>query len=112
MVDNLVYLMGRRGLIGPRIYYPTPGTPLFGRCREDGILPSHLSQWRSSALPIETKEFNRLDIITLFRLARVVNFIKGKVDRGELREGVTLRGLSQKKKDQVKAEVEKEFHSP
>jgi len=114
MVDTLVYLMGKRVLIGPSIYYPTPGTSLFGRCREDGILPSHLSQWRSSAVPIETKEFNRLDIITLFRLARVVNFIKGKVDKGELSEGVTLKDLSQIMKDKTKIKVENEvkFNSP
>ena len=114
MVDTLVYLMGRRVLIGPSIYYPTPGTSLFGRCREENILPSHLSQWRSSALPIETKEFNRLDIITLFRLARVVNFIKGEMDRGELSEGVTLKDLSQIMKDKTKHKVgdEVKFSSP
>ncbi len=108
MVDTLVYLMGKRVLIGPSIYYPTPGTSLFERCREDGILPPHSSQWRSSALPIETKEFNRLDIITLFRLARVVNFIKGKVDKGELSEGVTLKDFSQIMKDKTKIKVENE----
>jgi radical SAM superfamily enzyme YgiQ (UPF0313 family) len=111
MVDTLIYLMGKRVLIGPSIYYPTPGTSLFERCRENGILPPHSSQWRSSALPIETKEFNRLDILTLFRLARAVNFIKGKMDKGELSEGVTLKDLSQikKDKDKVKVEVEVQF---
>jgi hypothetical protein len=93
MVDTLVYLMGRRVLIGPSIYYPTPGTSLFESCREGGVLPPHLIQWRSSALPIETKEFNRLDLITLFRLARTVNFIKGRMDKAELSEGVTWKGL-------------------
>jgi hypothetical protein len=95
MVDTLVYLTGKRVLIGPSIYYPTPGTALFERCREEGVLPPHSSQWRSSALPIETKKFNRLDIITLFRLARVVNFVKGKMDKAELSEGMTWKGLFQ-----------------
>ncbi len=112
MVDTLVYLMGKRVLIGPSIYYPTPGTSLFGRCREENILPSHLSQWRSSALPIETREFSRLDILSLFRLARVVNFIKGKMDKGELSEGVTLKELYQIMKDEVKGEKEVQFNSP
>ncbi len=94
MVDTLIYLMGRKVLIGPSIYYPTPGTPLFERCKRDGILPSHLSQWRSSAFPIETKEFNRLDLITLFRLARAINFIKGKMDEKELEEGITFKELT------------------
>ena len=102
MVDTLIYLMGKKVLIGPSIYYPTPGTPLFERCKKEGILPSHLSQWRSSAFPLETKEFNRLDLLTLFRLARVINFIKGKMDEKELDEGMTWKelvaGVKRKKK--------------
>jgi hypothetical protein len=106
MVDTLIYLMEKRVLIGPSIYYPTPGTDLFKKCGEMGILPSHPSQWRSSALPIETKEFSRLDIATLFRLARMINFIKGKMDRGDLNEGMTWKGLIQMMRDQAKVEDE------
>jgi len=108
MVDTLIYLMGEKVLIGPSIYYPTPGTPLFERCNKEGILPPHLSQWRSSAFPIETKEFNRLDLFTLFRLARVINFIKGKIDEKELDEGITWKELAQvlKERRKGKAEIE------
>jgi radical SAM superfamily enzyme YgiQ (UPF0313 family) len=95
MLDTLIYLMGMKVLIGPSVYYPTPGTPLFERCKKEGIFPSHLSQWRSSAFPIEMKEFNRLDLLTLFRLARVINFIKGKMDEKELEEGMTWKELLQ-----------------
>ena len=105
MVDTLIYLMGKKVLIGPSIYYPTPGTPLFERCKEEDILPSHSVQWRSSAFPIETKEFNRLDLLTLFRLARVTNFIKGKIDEKELEEGMTWKELSQVLKEKVEAEL-------
>jgi len=95
MVDTLIYPMGEKVLIGPSIYYPTPGTSLFERCEKEGILPPHPAQWRSSAFPIETKEFDRVDLLTLFRLARVINFIKGKMDGKELEEGMTWRELSQ-----------------
>jgi radical SAM superfamily enzyme YgiQ (UPF0313 family) len=95
MIETLIYLMGKRVLIGPSIYYPVPGTPLFEKCRMDNILPSHVSQWRSSALPIETGEFKRLDLVTILRLARLANFIKGKMDRGELEEGVSWKELRQ-----------------
>lgn len=107
MVDTLVYLTRKRVLIGPSIYYPTPGTPLFERCKREGWLPPHPSQWRSSAFPIETRDFNRLDLVTLFRLTRVINFIKGRMDRGELVEGTTWRGLSQilEERAAVKGEV-------
>jgi len=94
MVDTLIYLMGRRVLIGPSVYYPTPGTPLFERCRRESILPSHPSQWRSTAFPIQTKEFDRLVLMTLFRLARAINFIKGKMDEKVLGEGMTWEQLS------------------
>ncbi len=107
MVDTLIYLMGERVLIGPSIYYPAPGTSLFERCKKEGILPPYLSQWRSSAFPVETKDFNRLDLLTLFRLARAINFIKGKMDGKELEEGMTWRDLAQalKERKNVKDEV-------
>jgi radical SAM superfamily enzyme YgiQ (UPF0313 family) len=95
MADTLIYLMGEKVLIGPSIYYPTPGTPLFVRCKMGGVLPPHPVQWRSSAFPIETKEFSRIDLFTLFRLARTVNLIKGKMDGKELEEGITWRELFQ-----------------
>jgi len=105
MVDTLIYLMGKRVLIGPSVYYPTPGTPLFQRCREEGVLPSHPSQWRSSALPIETKDFSRLDIVTLLRLARSINFIKEEMDEMELSEGMTLREIHHVLKEKAEVEV-------
>jgi radical SAM superfamily enzyme YgiQ (UPF0313 family) len=108
MVNTLIYLMGKKVLIGPSVYYPTPGTPLFERCKKEEILPPHFSQWRSSAFPIETKEFNRLDLLTLFCLARVINFIKGKMEGKELEEGMTWRELAQvlKERKKVKDKVE------
>jgi radical SAM superfamily enzyme YgiQ (UPF0313 family) len=95
MANTIIHLMGKQVLIGPSIYYPTPGTPLFEKCKEMGFLPSQPSQWRSSALPIETKDFDHIDIVTLFRLLRVINFIKGKMGEGELSEGTTLKELLQ-----------------
>jgi anaerobic magnesium-protoporphyrin IX monomethyl ester cyclase len=103
MVDTLIYLMGNRVLLGPSMYYPTPGTPLFERCNKEGILPPHPIQWRSSAFPIETREFSSIDLITLFRLARVINFIKGKMDEKELEEGMTWRELFQVLKEKGKS---------
>jgi len=93
MVDTLIYLMGKRVLIGPSIYYPTPGTSLFEICRKAGILPPYSNQWRSTAFPIETEEFNRLDLVTILRLTRVINFVKKKMEEKEIEEGITGREL-------------------
>jgi len=98
--------MGKKVLIGPSIYYPTPGTFLFERCKKESLLPSHPSQWRSSTFPIETKEFSRPDLFTLFRLARIINFIKGKMGERELNEGMTWRELFQRLKEKAKVEAE------
>jgi hypothetical protein len=100
--------MGEQVLIGPSVYYPTPGTPLFERCRKEGLLPPDQLQWRSSAFPIETKDFGRLDLVTLFRLARLINFIKGKMDEKELSAGMTWKELYRAIKDRVK----KKSYSP
>jgi anaerobic magnesium-protoporphyrin IX monomethyl ester cyclase len=105
MVDTLISLMGMRVLIGPSIYYPTPGTGLFKKCEGMGILPPHLSQWRSSAIPIETGEFSRIDIVTLLRLSRTINFIKGKMDAGEINDGITWKELCQILNDRKGKEV-------
>jgi len=39
MVDTSIYLMKKRVLMGPSIYYPTPRTPLFERCRVRAFFP-------------------------------------------------------------------------
>ncbi|HPD61682.1 MAG TPA: radical SAM protein, partial [Thermodesulfobacteriota bacterium] len=94
MVETIIYLMGKRVLIGPSIYYPTPGTPLFEVCKKENLLPPHPLQWRSSAFPIETGDFTRLDLATLFRFVRVINFIKGKMAEKEIDDGMTWREVS------------------
>lgn len=100
MVETLLYLTSRRVLIGPSIYYPTPGTTLFTFCRERGILPPNLIQWRSSAFPIETEAFDRQDLATLFRLTRVINFVKGRIDLGYIPEGIRWGDLAKSVKKQ------------
>jgi Fe-S oxidoreductase len=102
MVKTIIYLMGKRALIGPSIYYPTPNTPLFEVCKKENLLPAHPMQWRSSAFPLETKDFTRLDLVTLFRLTRVINFIKGKMAEKELDDGMTWKEIGQLLEDRKK----------
>ena len=35
---------------------------------------------RSTCFPVETPHFTRLDLVTLFRLCRVLNFVKARLD--------------------------------
>lgn len=77
MVDDLLYLAKTDALIGTSIFYPVPGTPLFEEYSQKGYFsPDDLVKLRGNAFPIETEEFSKTDIFTLFYLARILNFMK------------------------------------
>lgn len=81
-VDDLLYLAGKRVLAGLSVFYPAPGSADFERCRRMGLLPESVTRMRSSALPI-SQCTTRRDAVTLMRLSRVLNFIKGLIDNGD-----------------------------
>jgi hypothetical protein len=94
MVHSLCYLMGQEALIGPSIFYPTPGTPVYRELYGGHHAPD-FTALRSSLFPVETGEFSRLDLITLLRLSRWINSVKQiplpaltkkQLSLGELRE--------------------------
>lgn len=81
MIDDIVFLAGLPVLIGPSIFYPPPGSRTFENCVSQGYISgSDYLLYRSSAVPVETENFSRQDLITLFRLVRVINFIKHLID--------------------------------
>jgi hypothetical protein len=98
-------------LIGPSIYYPVPGTALFDICRNEEVLPPSFSMYRSSAFPVQTSSFDRIDLITLFRLVRVANFIKGRIDAKMLPEGISLKELCRMLQDKTMLQEAPEAHS-
>jgi len=77
MVSSILYLSGKDTFIGPSIFYPSPGTEVYREMEDSGeVLNTDFSLLRSSFFPVETAGFKRLDLVTLLRLARWVNFIK------------------------------------
>jgi len=75
MIDTMVLMTRLPVLIGVSIFYLTPGSPIAGEFHEmtwDDIVKS-----RSTAIAIETDQFKRDDLYTLFITARIINFIKG-----------------------------------
>jgi len=74
-VDDLLYLAPKAAIAGVSVFYPAPGSADFEKCRAQNLLPSDLSLFRSTALPISDTT-TREDSITLLRLGRVLNFIK------------------------------------
>ena len=80
-VADLLYLAGRRILVGTSVFYPAPGSKDYARCAALGLLPETFSCYRSSALPL-SHTTSRLETITLLRLSRIINFMKSIVDSG------------------------------
>jgi radical SAM superfamily enzyme YgiQ (UPF0313 family) len=109
MVQSLIYLMGQETLIGPSIFYPTPGTNVYEELYGRNPLPApEYPALRSSLFPVETSEFSRLDLITLLKLSRWINFAKKvilpetgkqKLSLDELKEKAVNRWLPEDFKD-------------
>jgi radical SAM superfamily enzyme YgiQ (UPF0313 family) len=78
MVDSIIYLMERQAMLGPSIFYPSPGTRTWEAVQKAGLCDlTKYSLLRSSAFPVESPDCSRLDLVTLMRLCRWINFIKG-----------------------------------
>jgi anaerobic magnesium-protoporphyrin IX monomethyl ester cyclase len=93
MVQSLRYLAQQQTLIGPSIFYPTPGTPAYTELYGEHHAPD-FTALRSSLFPVETEQFSRVDLITLLRLSRWVNFIKQVILPELGREEISLQELA------------------
>jgi radical SAM superfamily enzyme YgiQ (UPF0313 family) len=84
MLSSIIALAEEPVLIGPSIFYPTPGTKIYQALEEKGLVSDDLyATYRSSCAPIETDEFTRTDLISLMRLVRLVNYMKRLCDNAE-----------------------------
>lgn len=81
-VADLLYLAKRRVLAGLSVFYPAPGSADYEKCRKMNILPGSMERMRSSALPVSHVTARR-DLVTLMRIARILNFMKSLLDAGE-----------------------------
>ncbi len=103
-ISDLLFLAQRRVLVGLSIFYPAPGSPDYELCKKLDILPDTFSLLRASALPL-SHTTNRTESVTLLRLARILNFMKSLLDRGQKIPGpVPINGTVKIKcKDKTKA---------
>lgn len=83
VLRTIIFLMGRRLLLGPSIFYPAPNSPIFKRTVGEEWQPL-LTSLRSSAMFPADPMFPRPTIYTLMKLVRFVNYIKGLLDREEI----------------------------
>jgi radical SAM superfamily enzyme YgiQ (UPF0313 family) len=80
-LKDLLYLSGRRVLVGTSVFYPSPGSRDYTLCASLGLLPPNFAVMRSSALPL-SHSTTRKETVTLLRLGRIINFMKSLVDSG------------------------------
>jgi len=75
MIDTMALLAGLPVLIGVSIFYLTPGSP--AALEFPDMTGVDIAKSRSTAMAVETCEFTRDDLFTLFITARIINFLKG-----------------------------------
>ena len=97
-LDDLIYLAARRVLAGISIFYPSPGSRDYERCRALKILPDTFSLMRSSAVPI-SHTTSRKEAVTLLRLGRILNFMKFLADTAASRADRFRQGRAETRKD-------------
>jgi anaerobic magnesium-protoporphyrin IX monomethyl ester cyclase len=78
IIDTLIFLMGKRVLPGPSIYYPAPGSSLFDvPC---GDPASGFKYCRSSVMFEANPAFPRKTTFTFMKLLRFINVLKSLID--------------------------------
>jgi tRNA A37 methylthiotransferase MiaB len=80
MIETMALLARLPVLIGVSIFYLTPGAPV--ACEFPEMTPDDVFKSRSTAMAIETDQFKRDDLYTLFITARIINFIKSLGNHG------------------------------
>jgi radical SAM superfamily enzyme YgiQ (UPF0313 family) len=81
MAGTMALMASLPVLIGASIFYLTPGSPISKEFPE--MTESDIFKARSTAMAIETDQFRRADLYTLFITARIINFLKGLRVEGE-----------------------------
>ena len=76
MLESILFLAELPVLIGPSFFYLVPNTPIFDSCELSANILSDKRTFRSSYMPYKTDKFNRRDLMTLFRITRIINFHK------------------------------------
>jgi len=75
-LKSILFLADLPVLIGPSLFYLVPGTSVFDKLTEESKIPASPRCYRSSYFPYEQFEFSRTAALTLFRICRIINFLK------------------------------------
>ncbi len=82
-LEAILFLSELPVRIGPSLFYLVPGAPLFDTLRRQNAVPTAVRCYRSSYFPCEHPGFSRTSAMTLFRICRIINFLKAVRETGD-----------------------------
>lgn len=80
LLESILFLAPLPTLIGPALFYLVPGTAVFRHYADRQQVPDSPLCYRSSFYPVDGDECNRLAAMTLFRICRILNFMRAVID--------------------------------
>lgn len=80
LIETLIFLMERRALLGPSIFYLAPGSRMFGEF-SGGDREERIKSFRSSFMLPVNPLFQRKTTFSIVKLVRAINYIKQQLDK-------------------------------
>lgn len=101
IIETIVYLAEKKVLLGPSVYYMSPGSLAFfdHKKTKDDI---NLKYARSSVLYPLNNDFSSIKLATYLRLTRFINFVKSAIDKSKRDIHIGELIINQKREDQIK----------
>ena len=87
---SILFLSSLPCLIAPSLFYLVPGTLTFSDVQKQNKIPLSRLCYRSSYFPYSTLDFDRTAAMTLFRICRIINFLKEVIDFGYSPSGYSI----------------------
>ena len=82
VIETLIFLMGKRLLLGPSVFYLAPGSAAFRQVLGD-VWEGQIKMMRSSAMFPASPLFPRETTYTIMKLVRFINYVKQRLDKVE-----------------------------
>jgi len=89
-LESILFLAKQPCLIGPSLFYLVPDTSIFNSLEKTNDLPKSPILYRSSYFPYARSEYTRKNAMTLFRICRMINFIKHLIDLNIIPQDFTI----------------------
>jgi hypothetical protein len=83
VMDTIVFLMGKRLLLGPSMFYISPGSPYHESLLHDSGPYNAFRLMRSSVMFPANTQFPRSVTYAFMKMVRFINYVKGLIDRHE-----------------------------